>query len=263
MDLGIKDRVALVAAASRGFGRAIAHRLSAEGALVAICARTREPLDRAAREVAAATGVEVLPIVADIAHADGCHRFVGSVTAHWGRADILVTNSGGPRPGSFDELDDAAWVAGLEVTLLNVVRMIRLCLPSMKQNGWGRIVNVQSISIKQPVKGLMLSNSIRPGCAGLTRTLATELAPHGILINTVCPGSHQTDRLRELAEVRARQSGTSVEQELSGLASAVPLGRLGQPHELADAVAFLCSERASYITGTCLLVDGGSYQGTL
>jgi 3-oxoacyl-[acyl-carrier protein] reductase len=262
MDMGIRDRVALVAAASKGFGRAIAHGLAAEGARVAICARAPKPLQQTAKDIASSTNAEILPVAADVTSAEDCRRFVDAAATRWGRIDILVTNSGGPAPGSFDELDDHAWHAAFESTLLNVVRLIRPCLPHMRQQQWGRIVNVQSVSIKQPIPGLLLSNSIRPGCAGLTRSLATDLAAHGILINTVCPGSHETDRIHELAEARARKNNTSSEEELAALAAAVPLKRLGQPEELANAVVFLCSERASYITGVNLLVDGGVYRGT-
>lgn len=263
MDLGIRDKVALVAAASKGFGRAIAHGLAAEGARVAICARTPAILEKAADEIRAATGADVLPVPADVTRADHCGRFVAAARERWGGVDILVTNSGGPPPGGFDAADDAAWLAAFESTLLNVVRLIRWCLPDMKQRGWGRIVNVQSVSIRQPVEGLLLSNSIRPGCAGLTRTLVHELADSGVLINTVCPGSHHTDRIEQLAAARARRRGTTPAEELEQMAAAIPLRRLGRPEELADVAVFLCSNRASYVTGTCVLVDGGAYRGTM
>ena len=257
MELGIRDKVALVAAGSKGLGRGIAHGLAAEGARVAICARNQHSLDKAAHDIHADTGSEVLPVAADIMQADDCRRFVDAAVERWGRLDILVTNSGGPAPGGFEVVDDDAWHAAFENTLLNVVRLIRLSLPHMRKNRWGRIVNVQSLSIRQPVEGLVLSNSIRPGVAGLTRTLATELGSEGILINTVCPGMHETDRIHELARSRSAAAGTTPAEVLERLTATIPLRRLGRPDELADVVAFLCSERASYITGTCLLVDGG------
>ncbi len=263
MNLELNDKIAIVAAASKGFGRAAARALAAEGARVAMCARTVETLQAAADDIAAETGTETLPIVADVTKSADCERVVEQTVTRWGTVHVLVTNSGGPTPGDFDAVDDAAWQSAFESTLLNVVRLIRLCLPHMKKQRWGRIVNIQSISIRQPVDGLLLSNSIRPGCAGLTRSLATELGPYNILINTLCPGSHETDRIHELAEVRAAQNGTTPAHELEQLAASIPLKRLGDPAELAAAAVFLCSERASYITGTSLLVDGGACRATI
>ena len=263
MDLGIKGKVALVAAASRGLGRAIAAGLAAEGARVAICARHGTPLELAAKEIQSRTWTEVLPVVADVSQPDGCRRFVEAAQQRWGAVDILVNNSGGPAPGNFAATDDATWAAAVESTLMNVVRLTRLVIPDMKAKGWGRIVNVESISVKQPIAGLLLSNSIRPGVIGLSKTLASELAQDGILINTVCPGSHQTDRMFELAEVRAKANNTTPEDELRQAAATIPLGRLGEPAELADVVVFLCSQRASYITGSTILVDGGAYSGLM
>jgi 3-oxoacyl-[acyl-carrier protein] reductase len=263
MDLGIQGKVALVAAASKGLGRAVATGLASEGARVAICARNLPALERTAAEIAAQTGADVLPVAADVARADDCRGFVEAAVSRWGGGDILVTNSGGPPPGSFDALDDAAWAGAVETTLMNVVRLTRLVLPHMKARRWGRIVNVESISVKQPIDNLLLSNSIRLAVIGLAKTLALELAPHGILVNNVCPGSHATDRLRALAAARAAKSGRSAEDELQAMAAAIPLGRLGRPDELASVAVFLCSERASYITGSTILVDGGAYRGTL
>jgi 3-oxoacyl-[acyl-carrier protein] reductase len=262
MDLELNGRVAVVAAASKGFGRAIAWQLAREGARVAICARGTEALERTADEIRRDTGADVLAVPADVTRAADCTRLVEAAADRFGKLDILVTNSGGPSPGGFDASDDAAWQAAFDSTLLNVVRLIRAALPHLKANGWGRIVNVQSVSIKQAIPGLLLSNSIRPGCAGLTRTLADELAAQGILVNTVCPGSHDTDRIRELLERRAADHGTTVEQERERLAASIPIGRLGQPEELADVAVFLCSARASYVTGTNIVVDGGAYRGT-
>lgn len=258
MDLGIRGKVALVAAASKGFGRAIARGLAAEGAHVAICARGADDLHQAADEIRSMGDVEVLPVIADVSRAKECARFVEAAAQRWGRIDILVTNSGGPPPGNFADFDDAAWHEAIESTLLNVARLIRLTLPHMRPQGWGRIVNVQSVSVKQPIDGLLLSNSIRPGAIGLAKTLSFELARDGILINNVCPGSHDTDRIREVIQSRAEQNGTSIEVERDLLAGSIPLGRLGRPEELADTVVFLCSERASFVTGTTVVVDGGA-----
>jgi 3-oxoacyl-[acyl-carrier protein] reductase len=266
MDLGINGKVALVAAASKGFGRAVAAQLAAEGCRVAICARHRDQLEQTAREIEAqarpaAPDAVVLPVVADVSSADDCRRFVEATVNEWGTVDILVTNTGGPAPGTFDTTDEAAWNAAVQSTLMNVIRLVRLCLPHMKKNHWGRIVNITSISVKQPIDGLLLSNSIRAAVIGLAKTLATELGPHNILVNNVCPGSHLTDRLRELAEARARRNATSPEEELEQMAQSSSLNRLGHPHELANVVTFLCSQRASYVTGQSIAVDGGAYRG--
>jgi 3-oxoacyl-[acyl-carrier protein] reductase len=266
MDLGITGKVALVAAASKGLGRAIATRLAEEGCQLVICARHRATLQQAAREIEAHARktnpvAEVSPVVADVSNADDCRRFVHAAVDRWAGVDILVTNTGGPAPGTFETTDEAAWADAVQNTLMNVVRLIRLCLPSMKQHNWGRIVNVASVSAKQPIEGLLLSNAIRPAVVGLAKTLAAELGPHGILVNTVCPGSHLTDRLRELAEVRAQENATSAEHELQLMAQTCPLGRLGEPEELANVVAFLCSQPASYVNGQSIVVDGGTYRG--
>jgi 3-oxoacyl-[acyl-carrier protein] reductase len=266
MDLGINGKVALVAAASKGFGHAVATQLAAEGCRVAICARNRAPLERAAHEIErdaqrSNAAAEVLPIVADVSKADDCRRFVQTTTDHWVGVDVLVTNTGGPAPGTFDTIEESAWNDAVQSTLMNVVRLVRRCLPSMKQRKWGRIVNITSISAKQPIDGLLLSNAIRPAVIGLARSLAAELGSYNILVNNVCPGSHLTDRLRELAHVRTQKNHTSADHELELMAKTCPLNRLGQPEELASVVAFLCSQRASYVNGQSIVVDGGTYRG--
>ncbi|MFH1746921.1 MAG: SDR family oxidoreductase [Planctomycetota bacterium] len=263
MDLEIREKVALVAAASKGLGRAVAAGLAREGARVAVCARHGDVLEQTARDIEQDTGAEVLSVVADVAVAADCERFVSAALERWGRIDILVNNSGGPTPGKFDALDDAEWLKAVDSTLMNVVRLTRLVIPHMQARQWGRIVNIESISVKQPIDVLLLSNSLRPAVIGLAKSLATELAPHGILINNVLPGKHETDRLRELAEIRAQKNKTDCARELIKMAETIPLKRLGQPAELADVVVFLCSARASYVTGTTLLVDGGAYRGLM
>jgi 3-oxoacyl-[acyl-carrier protein] reductase len=266
MDLGITGKVALVAAASKGFGRAVAAQLAAEGSRVAICARHRETLEEAAHQIEAQArttrpDAEVLPIVADVSKPDDCQRFVEAASDKWGGVDILVTNTGGPLPGTFETTDEAAWADGVQSTLMNVVRLVRLCLPSMKARKWGRIVNITSVSVRQPIDGLLLSNAIRPAVVGLAKTLAAELGSYNILVNNLCPGSHLTDRLRELAQIRAQRKNTSTDQELELMARDCPLSRLGQPEELANVVAFLCSQRASYVNGQSIVIDGGAYRG--
>jgi len=257
MELGLEGRAALVAAASKGIGRACAAGLAAEGARVAICARTRADLEAAAEEIRAKTGAEVLAFPADVTSAADVKALVEATVHAFGRLDVLVTNAGGPPPGPFDRMTDEAFQAAFELNLLSTVRLIREALPHMRARRWGRIVNIQSTSVKQPIDGLLLSNAIRPGVAGLAKTLAAELGRDGITINTVCPGRILTDRSRSFMEHRARQAGLPFEEFLKQDVAAIPLGRIGQPEEVAHVVAFLASERASYLTGVALQVDGG------
>lgn len=263
MDLGLKGRVAAVAAASRGLGRASARALAAEGASVAICGRDEGRLRETAGEIARETGSRVLPVVADVGVAEQCAAFVERAAAELGRLDILVTNTGGPRPGGFEALSDGDWQLAFEVTLRNVVGLVRAAVPHMRRARYGRIVNIASLSARQPIDGLALSNAFRPAIAGLSKTLANELGGDNILVNTVCPGFTRTARLEELAHVRAQATGTTPEQYLAGLSKVVPLGRIAEPEEFGAVVAFLCSERASYLTGLTLQVDGGATRGLL
>ena len=263
MDLGLKGRSAAVAAASRGLGRATASALAAEGCAVAMCGRDEARIREAAEAIAKQTGARTLPVVADVGSAADCARFVESAASAFGRLDVLVTNTGGPKPGSFEAITDSDWEAAYRVTLANVVNLVRTAVPHMRKNRWGRIVNITSLSAKQPVDGLLLSNAFRPAVIGLAKTLASELAKDGILVNNVCPGYTRTDRLDELAEVRSKAAGTTPAQFLAGLAQATPLGRIAEPEEFAAVVAFLCSERASYVTGATIPIDGGATRGLL
>ena len=248
----------MVAASSKGLGYAIARGLAGEGCRVVVSARTGADVKAAAERIAAETGAQTEPVVCDVTVAADCERLIASATERFGGVDILVTNTGGPPAGRFEGLGDDAWASGFDSTLMNVVRLIRAAAPYMRQNKWGRIVNVTSISAKEPIAGLLLSNAYRAAVHGLAKTLSRELAPDGILVNNVCPGMHETDRLRHLGEIRGREAGISTEEALARMASAIPLGRLGQPEELAAAAVFLCSARASFITGQSIVVDGGA-----
>lgn len=263
MDLGLRDRVALVAASSRGLGYAIARELAAEGAAVVMCARGENRLREAAREIAEATGARVVPVAGDVARLADVSRIVGQALADLGRVDVLVTNSGGPPPGTFDATPASAWKAAVDVLLTSAVELIRGVLPGMKQRRFGRILNVTSITVKQPVENLILSNALRAAVTGMARTLASEAAPFGITVNNLLPGYTRTERLTELAEAEAARAGGAPADFYARLESEIPARRLGEPRELAALAAFLASERASYVTGQSIAVDGGWIRGLL
>lgn len=257
MDLGLGGRVALVGGSSRGLGYAVARELAAEGCSVVLCGRDADSVESARTSIATATGVDTLGVAADLSVPDGVERVVERAVEHFTGIDVLVTNTGGPPPGPFESHTAAAWRAAIAQNLESVVNLTRLVLPAMKQRGWGRIINVTSIAVKQPVDGLILSNSIRAAVTGFARTLANELAPFGITVNNVMPGYTRTERLVHLAEHNARQRGTDVAQAYAAWENEIPMRRLGEPTEFAALVVFLASARASYITGTSIAVDGG------
>lgn len=261
MDLGLQDKVVAVAAASKGLGKAVALRVAKEGAKVGICSRSEVSVKRAAAEIQSETGADVFPIAADLTTATSAERFVNETAEHFGGLDALVVNAGGPPAGTFADFDDAAWEAAFQLTLMSVVRLTRAAIPHFKQRGGGRIVNITSVSIKQPIDNLILSNSLRMGVLGLSKSLANEYGSDSITVNCVCPGYTETERLDQLLQTRANATNVSLEDVKSHLAQSIPLQRMGQPEELADLVALLCSERCKYITGAAIQVDGGSTKG--
>jgi 3-oxoacyl-[acyl-carrier protein] reductase len=263
MDLGLGGRVAIVAAASEGLGRAVALELAREGAEVAICARTPATLDEAAAEITRVTGREVFRRALDVTEAAGVAAFVDGMDKRFGRVDICVTNAGGPPSKKFGDVTPEEWRAAVDLTLMSAVSFARAVLPRMQKRRWGRLVTITSAAVKQPIDGLVLSNSIRAGVAGLARTLASEYGADNITVNNVCPGYTRTARLDELARSMAQSSGQSRENIFARWSAQIPMGRLGRPEEFAALVAFLCSERASYITGTTIAVDGGYVRSLL
>ena len=257
MDLGLKDKVALVAAASRGLGRAVAEELAAEGAALVLCAREPSTLAETAAAIADSTGAHVLAVPADVTDRDQIARVVQSGNERFGRIDILVTNAGGPPAGRFEQITREQWEQASHLTLFSAIELARQVLPGMKERRWGRILNITSIAVKQPVENLMLSNSLRAGLTGFARTLANEVAADGVTVNNILPGYTRTERLEELADMMAEKLDISAAEFRGKWEQEIPMGRLGEPREFAALAAFLVSERASYITGTSIQVDGG------
>lgn len=263
MEFGIQGRRALVAGASRGIGKACAQALAAEGAVVAICGRDAGALDEARDEIAAETGATIVALPADVSTEEGAVGFVRQGAEALGGCEILVANAGGPPVGRFDELSDDDFRRTLDATFFSTLRMTREALPSMRDSGYGRVVVISSTSVKQPIPGLILSNSIRAAVIGWARTLADEVAGDGITVNAVLPGRIATHAVRRLIEDRAARADRTTSEETAVEAEAIPLGRFGEAREVGDVVAFLCSERASYVTGCFIQVDGGLYRGLL
>jgi 3-oxoacyl-[acyl-carrier protein] reductase len=257
MDLGLRGKIALVTAASRGLGRAIAEALGAEGASLVICARGADALDEAGAAIAQRTGVDVDMIAADVATAEGIARAWQHARDRFGRVDVLVTNAGGPPSGPFESHEWDVWQQAVELTLRSAVELTRLVLPGMKERRWGRILNVTSIAVKQPVDGLMLSNSLRAAVTGFARTLANEVARYGVTVNNLLPGYTRTERVEQLNAATAAREGMTVEDVSRRIEAQIPMRRLGEPHEFAALAAFLASEQAAYITGQSIAVDGG------
>jgi 3-oxoacyl-[acyl-carrier protein] reductase len=263
MDLGLTGRVGIVAAASRGLGRAVAEELAREGAHLAICARTASTLAETAAHIQKATGREVFHQALDVTDSAAVAAFVAAVETRFGRIDICVTNSGGPPSNVFKNTKPEDWRAALDQLLMSTIFFARETLPRMQKNKWGRLITITSSAVKQPVDGLLLSNSVRAAVTGLARTLANEYAADGITVNNVCPGYTRTVRLDTLASSISARTGVKPEEVFASWEREIPLGRVGRPEEFAAAVAFLASERASYINGVSLAVDGGLVRSLL
>src|SRR5690348_8414142 len=257
MDLGLKEKVALIAAGSRGLGRAVAEELAAEGASLVLCARDAQTLSETAAAIGATYNVQVHAMPADVTVTADIKRVVDAGNERFGRIDILVTNAGGPPAGRFDQLTREQWERAIRLTLMSAVELTREVLPGMRNRRWGRILNITSIAVKQPVEHLLLSNSLRAGLTGFARTLANEVAAEILTVNTILTGYKRTERLEELAQMMADKQGISATEFRGKWEKEIPMGRLGEPREFAALAAFLVSERAGYITGTSIQVDGG------
>jgi len=261
MDLGLMGRVAVVTGSSQGIGKAIALGLAQEGVRVSICARNEKRLEETAKEIRTATGMDVLPVQADLTKEDDIRKLVARTAEVFSRIDILVNNTGGPPLATFLETSEEQWQNARDLLLMSVVTACLEVVPHMQERSWGRIINMTSFAAKQPADKLVLSNALRAGVLGLSKTLANELAKDGILVNAVCPGWTLTQRVEELAKTQAKTSGKTIEAIIKDWESQIPLKRLAKPNEIADLVVFLASERASYVTGAVIQVDGGYIKG--
>ena len=258
MELGIRGRVAMVAAGSKGLGKAAAAALLKEGCKVSSCGRDRATLETTKQEL----GGDVLAVPCDVTRAAEVEAWHEATVAAFGPVDILVTNTGGPPAATFMDLTEAQWESGVQSTLMNAVRMSRLVLPGMRARKWGRIVHITSLVAKQPLPLLTISSTLRAGLSALTKTMAAEFGADNILVNALLPGHVLTDRQVHLGEVRAQKDGITLEQYFEKATAEIPMRRMGRPEEIGEVIAFLCSERASYLTGASLQVDGGIIQGT-
>ena len=261
METGLRNRVAIVAASSQGIGRATALAFAAEGTHLALCARNRDALEQVAEEARRMHGVTVYTETFDVADDLRVRAFAEAVHRKFGRVDVCVTNAGGPPAKAFLDTAMTEWDSAYQLNLRSIVAFAQAVLPYMQQQHWGRIVTITSVAVKQPVPELVLSNAVRAGVLGLVRSLATQFGPDNITINNVGPGYTATARMKELAETRARTAGVSAANYETEIAEEIPLRRLAQPEEVADAIVWLASERASYVTGQTVLVDGGVYRG--
>jgi 3-oxoacyl-[acyl-carrier protein] reductase len=263
MDLGLKDRVAVVAASSQGLGKAVARGLAKEGARLALCSRNADAVEAAAEEIRRESDAQTMTVAIDVTSEQQVREFVRLVKEEFGRIDICVTNAGGPPAKPFEATTVEDWRRAVDLNLMSTLFLAREVLPGMKAQKWGRLVTITSLTVKQPIDGLILSNSVRAAVAGLVKSLSNEYAPFNVLVNNVCPGYTATDRLGELSSTLAKSAGISPAEIEKRWTSQIPLGRLASPDEFADAVVFLCSDRASYITGQSIAIDGGFAKGLM
>ena len=262
MDLKLRDKVALVTASSKGIGKATAELLIKEGCRVVICSSNQKNIIEAAKEIKHNCGIEPFWGVCDVSNPKDIIEIVKMTKSHFGDIDILVNNCGGPAPGTFDNLNDNNWIDALDQVLMSVVRLSREVLPGMKAKNWGRIINITSKAVKQPIDNLMLSNSFRSAVTAFSKTLSNDVGKFNITVNNVAPGFTLTSRLYELALVKEKATGVSHEEVLADMANSVPMKRLGSPEEIASMIVYLASEQAGFITGTTIQVDGGAIKST-
>ena len=263
MDLGLSGRVAIIGGGSKGLGKACALSLAREGANVAICSRGADDLEAAAREIRAETGGDVLPVPGDLSTLVGIQTFIRTAVDHFGRLDVVVSNSGGPPEGRAVDTTEETWEQAIRMALTFFIRMGRESVPYLRERSWGRIVNILASTVYQPIDNLATSGVTRMGAVAFAKSLADEVGRDGILVNNVAPGFLLTDRMVGLFETRANETGQPLDAVLQGRSSSIPLGRFGRPEELGDLVAFLASEKNSYVTGTTILVDGGVVRSVL
>jgi 3-oxoacyl-[acyl-carrier protein] reductase len=263
MDLGLQGKVAFVAGGSQGLGKAVALELCREGARVAICALDDPELPKAVEEIRQATAKEIIGIPADVSNSEEARGFIRKALEYFGTVDILVNNAGGPPDRTFLEVDDDQWNLGIRLNLMSTILMTREVVPTLIEKRWGRIINMTSISVKQPIDGLILSNTVRSGVIGFAKTLSNELASYNVTVNNVCPGYTMTERVRKLSIDVAQKRGSTPEAIIKGWESLIPMRRMGTPEEFAALVAFLASERSGYITGASIQIDGGYYKGIM
>jgi 3-oxoacyl-[acyl-carrier protein] reductase len=258
MDFQIKNKTAIVCASSQGLGKAAALELASEGVNLVISSRNEETLLSVKKEIETSTNVKIVSVVADLNKPKDIDNLYAKANSELGPIDILINNAGGPPPSNFDSLNDEDWLKAFNLTMMSSIRLSKLVLPDMKERNWGRIINISSVSVKTPVPGLFLSNSLRMGVLGWSKALSDEVAPKGVTVNSVCPGSTRTARITNIFQSQSEAMGKTIEEIESHAAANIPMLRIGEPKELAALIAFLASERASYMTGLAIQVDGGS-----